>query len=87
MPTYVRVKQPETGHEFSSARSAESAKAAGLTVLDKPATKSDGTPLPPKPYVRLSAAKRKPAPKSLPSKGRKATNTGQHKAASAKEKQ
>lgn len=83
MPEYVRVKQPETGHELSMVASA--AQAAGLTPLDKPATKSDGTPLPPK--YRIALGERSPgAHKSLSTKGRKPTATGR-KATPEKEEQ
>jgi len=82
-PEYVRVKQPETGHEFSMVASA--AAAAGLTPLDKPATKSDGTPLPPKHHLPLG--ERSPgAKKPLPTKGREA-DTKAEKAEPEKEAQ
>lgn len=56
MPEYVRVKCQSTKHEMSI--SADASR-EGWDVIDKPATQSDGTPLPPKHYV---------APESLSSK-------------------
>ena len=71
MPDYVRVRQPETGHEVSMV--ASKAEVAGLTPLDKPATKSDGTPLPPKYHKSLSSLpSKKPAAKRASTTGRKA---------------
>lgn len=75
MPTYVRVKQPETGHEISMVASA--ANAAGLKPLDKPAVKPDGTPLPAKdnqPLSNLSSTKGRKAT----TKGRKAAPERKH---------
>lgn len=56
MPEYVRVKDKTTKHEMSLP--AEASR-EGFEVVDKPATHSDGTPLPPKHHV---------APKSLSDK-------------------
>lgn len=43
MPNWVRVKDPSTGHEFTTANPTE-----GLTVLKKDATDRHGRPLPTK---------------------------------------
>lgn len=51
MDELVRVKDPDTGHEFSTSR--VHAEAAGLTVLDKIAADAGGYALPGKHYVDL----------------------------------
>ena len=63
MPEYLRVKDKDTKHEYSVVASAHDPEFQ--TVLDKPATQADGTPLPMKPYVD---------PKSLSSKALSSTN-------------
>lgn len=60
MPEYVRVKQSETGHEFSIVASALAAFPE-LVVLDKPATRADGRPLPVKPHIKIPASQRSTA--------------------------
>lgn len=65
---YVRVKDKQTKHEFSVVAPANESI---YTVLDKPATRADGTPLPPKHYVA--------PPEFLPSKGQQATDTSKEK--------
>ncbi|HET8614289.1 MAG TPA: hypothetical protein VFL94_02105 [Actinomycetales bacterium] len=63
MPDYIRVKQRDTRHELSIVASAFDETA--YERLDKPATKRDGTPLPPKYHMPLSGvAGRKSAPKA-----------------------
>lgn len=47
MTDFVRVKQAETGHEFSIPSDA-AARDQGLEVLGKPAADRFGKPLPPK---------------------------------------
>lgn len=44
MPEYVRVKDPNTGHEFTTDRF--HAENVGLRVLDKPAVDRYGRPRP-----------------------------------------
>lgn len=44
MPTYLRVRDNETGHEFSVVESAFDADST--TVIDEPATDVNGDPLP-----------------------------------------
>lgn len=68
LPDYIRVRQKDTGHELSIVASAFDREA--YTKLKEPATRPDGTPLPPK-YA---------APKSLSSK-----KSDGHKAAPEKE--
>jgi hypothetical protein len=45
MPTFVRVKDPVSGHEVTV--SSDIAAANGLPVIDKPAVDSAGAPLRP----------------------------------------
>lgn len=60
MPELVRVKAKKSGHEFTVAavRLEDETFAAGVKVLDKPAARADGTPLPAKPNVRAAARAR-----------------------------
>jgi hypothetical protein len=51
-PTWIRVKDRTTKHEYSVVASAVNEDAH--TVLDKPGADVDGTPLPPKHYKPLS---------------------------------
>lgn len=46
MPEFVRVRDSETGHEYSVVDSVPLAETQ--TIIDKPAVSPDGTPLPPK---------------------------------------
>lgn len=50
MTEYVRVKDPVSGHEFTT--SAEWAKSADLSVVDKAAVDEIGRVLPSKPNIR-----------------------------------
>lgn len=51
---FVRVKDPDTGHEFTTGR--EAAEILGLTILaDKPAVDVSGRPLPAKPNETVAA--------------------------------
>lgn len=52
MPEFIRVKDLATKHEYSIVASTFDEKAHKL--LDKPATHTDGTALPPKHYLDLS---------------------------------
>ena len=54
MADFVRVKDKETGHEFSLA--ARSVNADLHDVLDKPAVDANGRPLPAKPHINLPKA-------------------------------
>lgn len=54
-PEYVRVRRPEDGTEFSIVKSALDSWPE-LEVLDKDASRGDGTPIPPKPRVPLGGA-------------------------------
>lgn len=49
---FVRVKDKGTGHEYSLVKSAYDADPGPYQLLKKPATESDGTPLPPKHNLR-----------------------------------
>ena len=62
MPKYLRVKDNETGHEFSVPEGRFND--ALMQKLDKPATGSDGRPLPmkPKTTVAKAAAKKSDTP-------------------------
>lgn len=53
---FVRVKDKDTGHEFSVVKSAYDADPAPYEVIDKPAVECDGTPLPPKHNLRAGGA-------------------------------
>lgn len=53
MPEFVRVKDKQTKHEKSIPVSKFDPEV--WTEVDKPAVKSDGTPLPDKPYKSLSS--------------------------------
>lgn len=55
MPEWVRVKDPDTGHEITM--SADQANAVGARPVDKKvATSADGAPLPPKYFTTVDAA-------------------------------
>lgn len=58
MPTYVRVKDNETGHEFSMPEGTFDED--DVTVLDKDATDVGGDPLPTKYHVTLEPASSSP---------------------------
>ncbi len=61
MTDFLRVKDNETGHEFSARRP----NPAKVTVLDKPAVDADGRPLPAKHNVSATLrGKKKPATES-----------------------
>lgn len=59
MTEYVRVKDPVSGHEFTT--SAEWAKSADLTVVDKAAVDDIGRVLPSKPNIRPRSDKGNPS--------------------------
>lgn len=54
MPEWVRVKDPDTGHEVSI--TAAQADAVGAKPLDKPALSPFGAPLPPKTKTTVDEA-------------------------------
>ncbi len=54
MHEYVRVKDPDTGHEFSLPVGTFDPDT--VTVLDKPATDPGGAPLPPKHKTTVAKA-------------------------------
>lgn len=53
MTEFVRVKDPETKHEFTVTR--QYAEGRKLPVIDKPALDSAGRPLTAKPHVALKS--------------------------------
>lgn len=79
MPTeFVRVKDPDTKHEYSAPR--RFAEASSLEVLpDKEAVDENGRPLPPKHHVELAKAET-PEPtdeeKAAAAEAAKATGSG-----------
>lgn len=54
MPEWVRVKDPDTGHEITM--SAEQANAFNAKALDKDAVGADGQPLAPKYHRTVNEA-------------------------------
>ena len=59
MRDLVRVKDPDTGHEFTTSRAR--ADQAGLRVLDKDAADHFGRPLPAKHHIPTPKKKADPA--------------------------
>lgn len=55
MSEYVRVKDPDTGHEYTTG--AQHAKNAGLTVTSKDPVDRFGRPLPAKYHTKKSGAR------------------------------
>ena len=74
MPEYVRVKQPETGHETTIERSAYDRNPDAWALTEKPAVDSAGRVIPPKYAVPATARKRSAkASDAAPDTGQQAT--------------
>lgn len=55
MPNFIRVKDNDTGHEYSILEAMYDGNPAAFTKINRPATDSAGTPLPPKHKTSVSA--------------------------------
>lgn len=62
---WVRVKHKVTGHEYTVSERAALLR-SDVDVLEKPATYTDGSPIPPKLRVKLPPPAAEPEPETTP---------------------